>query len=502
MSSTNWAPPVRLGSQVPRVLSHPPYSYSAAPEVIDLYEAVAKPLDPWQKLALTHGLGVTSAHEWAALKIACWVARQNGKGGVIEALELAWLFLPGMQQRYITHSAHKYQTAQEAFRRIKAIIDGSDMLSSKVKAIRETNGEQGVELMTGERLAFMARTRTGARGLTAPRVILDEAQELDDDMMASAMPTMSAQPDPQVWFFGTPPDRPDAWVYGLKEDGEAGADDLCWLDWSALDLTGMTPEAIAEACANIDLAYAANPALGKRITEKFVRSEQRPSGLGARYVYERLGAWRPRSLGGAGVIAEAQWKTQVDRKAERPALIAFAIGMNPDRTQSTIAAAGRRPDGHYQLLVIDTRPGTSWVVDRMVELKAAWNPVAIALDAKGPASSLIKALEDAGIALPNDEERPRRGDLMIPTLADLSAWFGLFVDGVRDGVIWHADEGPLNLALRGAKTRTLTGGGSTWDVKGSADISPLVASNLALGALIHREPLVVASTYDLLQSVW
>jgi hypothetical protein len=316
------------------------------------------------------------------------------------------------------------------------------------------------------------------------------------------MPTMSAQPDPQVWFFGTPPDLADAWVYGLKEDGENGADDLCWLDWSALDLDGLSPEQIAEACADIDLAYAANPAMGKRITEKFVRSEQRPSGLGLRYVHERLGAWRPRSLGGVGVISAPQWKAQIDRKAERPTQLAFAAATNPDRLHSAICLAGRRPDGGYQLFVVDARPGTSWVVSRLAELKAAWDPVAVVLDAKNPAGSLMGDLKKAGIDLPDDEDRPHRGDLMTPTVAQLAAWFGLFVDGVRDGNVWHADEGPLNLALRGAKTRALTGGGSTWDVRGSADISPLLAANLALGGLIHREPLAAARSYDLLQSVW
>ena len=56
--------------------------------------------------------------KWAAFETALIVPRQNGKGSILEARELAGLFLFGEQ--LILHSAHEFKTAQEAFRRVLA----------------------------------------------------------------------------------------------------------------------------------------------------------------------------------------------------------------------------------------------------------------------------------------------------------------------------------------------------------------------------------------------
>ena len=50
------------------------------------------------------------------------MARQNGKGTILEALELAALFLfPDV--RLILHSAHEFKTAAEAFLRVRTLIE-------------------------------------------------------------------------------------------------------------------------------------------------------------------------------------------------------------------------------------------------------------------------------------------------------------------------------------------------------------------------------------------
>ncbi|MFW5415040.1 hypothetical protein J0910_00005, partial [Nocardiopsis sp. CNT-189] len=47
----------------------------------------------------------------------------------------------------------------------------------------------------------------GGRGLTADRVILDEAYNLSDDHMAALLPTMSARPNPQIVYTTSAPDK-------------------------------------------------------------------------------------------------------------------------------------------------------------------------------------------------------------------------------------------------------------------------------------------------------
>ncbi len=117
---TNSLLDVRRGSQQPRVSNFPAYDLSAAPEVIDLAASAGLHLDEWQRYVLTHGLGMHADSRWTANRVSCWVPRQNGKGAIIEALELAWLFLFGEEE--IIHSAHQHRTAQKAYLRLEKLI--------------------------------------------------------------------------------------------------------------------------------------------------------------------------------------------------------------------------------------------------------------------------------------------------------------------------------------------------------------------------------------------
>lgn len=492
---------VRLGAQTPRVGKWPAYVSSAAPEVIDLAASAGLLLDPWQQYVLTHGLGELRDGQWAATKVSCWVPRQNGKGGIIEALELGWLFL--LQEKLILHSAHEYKTSQEAFLRIKGLVENTPDLDRRVNRYWQANGEQGIELTRaagGARLRFIARSRGSGRGFSGDKNILDEAQELTGQQMAALLPTLSARPNPQLWFFGTPPAEPDAWAYGMREDGEAGVPRMAHFDWGA-DLDPTDAADRRRAATDRDLWYACNPALGTRITEDFVADEARPSGLGEEFAVERLGAWRPRAESGPGVLDVAAWLALADEQSLRVGDVAFAVDITPSRDAGCIAVYGLREDGLGHVEVIDHRPGTEWLVDRIVELRDRWRPVAIALDVKGPAGSLLVDLEKAGLTRPEDPEQPAYGDLAIPTAQDVAAGCGQFADAVRQGTLRHIDQDLMAEAIRGAKTRPL-GDAWAWGRRiSSVDISPLVAATLARWAWVTRAHLVAAD-YDVLDSVF
>lgn len=493
-------PDVRRGVQTPRVGRWPAYASSAAPEVIELAESAGLVLDPWQRYVLTHGLGEHADGRWAALKCSVWVPRQNGKGAIIEALELGWLFLLG--ERLILHSAHEYKTAQEAFLRVKGLIEQTPDLDRRVNRYWQANGEQGIELTRaagGARLRFVARSRTSGRGFSGDKNVLDEAQELTGQQMAALLPTLSARPAPQLWFFGTPPEDPGAWVYGLRDDGEAGAERMAHFDWGAdLDLTD--PADRRRAVEDVDLWYACNPALGLRITEEFVTDEAKPSGLGERFAVERLGVWPPRAGDGPSVLDLHAWQQLADAESQREGDVAFAVDITPSRDSACIAAYGLRSDGLGHVEVIDQRPGTDWLVERLVQLAERWNPVAIAVDVKGPAGSMLVDLEKAGLTRPDNPDEPQYGDLAIPTAQDVAAACGQFADAVRQGTLRHIDQEQLTEAIRGVKTRPL-GDAWAWGRRiSSVNISPLVVCTLARWAYESRAHLVEDDDYDVADS--
>ena len=484
---------VRRGSQTPRVANYPPYDLSAAPEVIDLAASAGLHLDEWQQYVLTHGLGMTADERWTAPRVSVWVPRQNGKGGVIEALELAWLFLFGEDE--IVHSAHEHRTSAKAYARLERIIRRTPHMHRKVAQYRQANGEQRIELRDGRLLQYTTRSGTAIRGFSARKIVLDEAQELNVEQMAAIMPTVSAMEDWQVWHFGTPPRAPTAWAYNLRADGEACKRRLAHFDWGAdiKDLDSAESKAIV---SDPETWYACNPALGIRITLETVEDENTPSNLGELFPQERLGVWQPRATGSRVIPAEL-WR-ELAVEPERPEQVAYAIVVAYDRSRTAIAAVGRREDGRLQASIVDHRPGTHWVAERAAQLRQKWSPIGLACQDKGPSGTLIDPLAERAITPPEDRERPTRGDLAVPWANDVAVAYGMTMDALTERRLVHVDDAPLNVAVAGAQIRPL-GGGTTWDYRASG---AEVIQAVSLGLWLHETwgPLV-AVEYDALANI-
>lgn len=480
-------------AQVPRATNR-----ALAKDAIELCDEAGLVLDDWQKLVLTGGLG-QSRNAWSATRVGCWVPRQNGKGGIIEARVLAGLVL--LKEPLIVWSAHLFSTAQEGFRRIRDLISATPELDRMVVEGRggyKTGAlGMGIEFKNGQRLRFLARSRTSGRGFSGQCIILDEAQALTNEQMASILPTISAQRgEAQTWMFGTPPTDPEAWAYGLREDGEAAKERLAWYDWGAA--AGLEEEQWADR----DLWYATNPALGIRITEQTVEDELGPSGLGVDFPHERLGLWRPRDAGSDQVIDPAAWAALRDPTSQPGKDITLCVDVTPRRDHASIGIFSPRSDGLGHVELIDYRAGVKWVVPALAKLIQLHNPVAVALDGNGPALSLVDVLAEAGITAPEDPDRPNRGDIWMPTAAERAAAYGQMIDAVIEGEVRHRDQPLLNLAVTGAKTRTL-GDLEMWTRrKATADISPLITVTLARAAHLIRAPLVSDAAYDILASMF
>lgn len=104
---TSLPPGVRIGSQEPRLKHVPAYEVSYGLEAVEFNAEIGHPLDPWQALLMLDACGVRSDKLWAAFEILLLMARQNGKGGFTEGIELAKLFL--FKEPLILHSAHQFK---------------------------------------------------------------------------------------------------------------------------------------------------------------------------------------------------------------------------------------------------------------------------------------------------------------------------------------------------------------------------------------------------------
>lgn len=449
-----------LGVQQPRVSSVPAFRSTAGAEAADLAASVGLNLDPWQRHVLDGALGERSDGRWAAFEVGLLVSRQNGKGSILEARELAGLFLFGEQ--LIIHSAHEFKTAQEHFRRILSLVDNFDHLRKRVSRVRTSHGEEGIELTTGQRLRFVARTGPSGRGFSGDVIVLDEAMILSPAVMAALLPTMSARPNPQVWYTASAGFPDSDLLRAVRERGAAGGDPgLAWFEWSAPPGADLDDRS----------AWAqANPALGIRVSEEFVQRE-RAAMPEIEFARERLGMWDTGLLG--QVIPQEVWEKLSDPSSSPTGGLAFALDATPNRESASVGLAGRRPDGWIHVEVVENRPGVNWLVQRAKELQDRWQ-APVFLDPAGPTGALMPALEAAGVTFVK---------LMASEYARAC---GAFYDAAMEHRLRHIDQPLLNSALGAARQRPL-GDAWAWHRRDYTDISPLVSVTNALYGLLRSE---------------
>lgn len=464
------AAPALLGSQTPTHLIVPKFYSNAAAETIDLYHSLGERLDPWQQTSLHAGLGEDRLGEWVAFLVALLVQRQNGKGNVAEARGLGGLFLFGDSK--IIHSAHRADTATNAFRRVKQLIDANHDLSRRVKRMNESSGEAFVELMDGRIWEFRTRGRDGGRGLSAATLFLDEALEMALEVMADLLPTLLAIGGAQVWLFSTPPKIAGQYLTQLRRRVLSGdADDTAYVEWSnppGADLSD--PRVLA----------AVNPALGIRLTLRKLEVIRRELG-DELFASESGGIWPDETGAKWLVIPKADWDgQQVPATSQIVGRPAFGVQVPPDRSYAAIVACGDREDGGRQLEitvnehgVVDYRPGTAWLVPRLKQLETH-DPSVIVIDDK----AIADEAETAGLVVHR------------ANVSDVVTGFQLFHDGVagadragRD--VHHIGQKDLTDAVAGADKRKV-GNAFAW-----LATPPAPAASLALFGhstpRVHRE---------------
>ncbi len=478
---TSLLPVVRHGSRTPRVCSYPRTRTSSGREAVDLAESAGLYLDPWQQDVLVNALGEQGDGKWASPDVGLVVPRQNGKGTVLEARELAGLFLFGES---ILHTSHEFKTSMDHYRRLERLIRNTPDLHRKVESYPKAPGTEGIVMRDGRALRFMARTKGAGRGFPADVVIIDEAFAATDEQLAALLPTTQSKPNPQVWYTSSPPldgitGEP---LFALRARGESSADGLCWMDWGAE--IGVDPD-------DLDAWWATNPALGYRGNSEAGLARLRAAMSAEAFGRECLGVWPRNSAEMWRVIPRDDWRQAIGLDGERDGAPALAVALSTDRQWATIAAAGKRTDGLTYIAIVARREGTGWVIDRLKDLIARWEPVAVVIDKGSPAKSLADDAEAAGIELTPIQTR------------DVAGAAGALYDGIagrpardpetgewgRDPrVVRHRDQPELNAAVAAAVKRVLA---STWafdQLAATVDIAPLIACSNALWGYVTGQP--------------
>ena len=396
--------------------------------------------------------------------MACVVPRQNGKGSILEARQLAGLFV--LNEPLQIHSAHEFKTAYEHFLRVRALIEDCPALSKHVKIIRKGAGEQGIELKNGCRLRFLTRSRSSGRGFSSDTIYLDEAFELDGATMGAILPTLIARENPSIWYTSSAPHKNSDVLRKVCERGRSGEGGrLYYAEWgNDADVDPTDPEAWRRA----------NPSLGFLIDEDSI--EMARSTLTApEFAREHLGvAEEPVAAADAPIPLEV-WDALTDGEsmADDARGVRLALDISPDRQWATFGIAGIRTDGLRHVAVRDRRQGTDWILDRARVLSEGHGtPIIVA--AGSPGAAFAEIFESNNVPF----------ELM--STADYGAACGRLVDGTRGAAptIRHRGDPSIRLALAGVVTKLRADGEVVWSRRSTEiDITVLTAVTMAHGRL-------------------
>jgi len=191
------------------------------------------------------------------------------------------------------------------------------------------------------------------------------------------------------------------------------------------------------------------------------------------------------------VIGKGTWGALWDDESQPAGSIALGIDVDPDRLHAGISMVGRRSDGDWHMELIEPgseiaqgTTGMDWLEGRVLDLHEKHNPVAVVIDQRSPAASLIKSLVNRGI------------EVVTLNIQEYAAACGTFFDGTGQNAgeevgqrIRHIDNYELTRAVSFARTTVSPSSGSfSWLRVGSTDITPLVSATLALHGYELKKP--------------
>ena len=476
-------------------------SQAAGQEAIDLAASGGLHLDPAQQAVLRGGLGERADGRWAASQVVTVAPRQNGiKGGVFEARAAAGIYLFG--ERDILHTLHRYDSALDAFARFErlavALSDQTGDPRLKLKLISRTNGDEYVELMNGAKVTFKTRAQQMGRGGSRQVIFLDEAMVLKD--ISALLPSLAAQDAPQIWWGGSAPlptvesDRWRTLIRQCRGYCRAGRRPrrLAFTEWSAHVDLGRQPDGSVRTIADVDhtdrLLWAqANSTLGRRMTVEWVSTAELTLMSKAEFCRERLGLYddigeeTPES-----VIDQKDWKAcrLPDSRASGQRVFAFEVALDRSWSQIAVGAPSELGPNLTHVELVDNRPGTGWVVERLVELRDRWKPDAIVCNPAGPAGGLLPDCKRAGLDIGIPDEKGR----IVPVSAtDYKQACQSALDAIVGHRWAHIGQKPLDVAVSNTTCRNV-GDAVVFDRRGKIDIGPFTAVTLAAWASGRPSP--------------
>lgn len=461
-------------------------------------EVLEVDLLPWQKWLFIHALEIVGDldGEWhfRFRTVLILVARQQGKTMMSEILAL--FFLYGLCVNLIIGTSTNLDAAEEVWDGVVDIAESNDELAAEIEDIKRSSGRKTITLSNRRRYRITAANRKGARGKSGDLVLLDELREHQDWSAWSAVTkTTMARPNALIWCMSNAGDGasvvlrnlrmkaharigdPDGIVKGYGTDTEEledfDDDTLGIFEWSAHPNARVTDRA-EWALANPSLGYGF-------VTERSLASAC-ATDPEAEFKTECLCQWVTAVVTPPFPVGAWEAGTDAGSFIAPDSALWFGVDVSEDRSKSSIAVCGLRPDRQWHVELLERRSGAGWLQQWFAERSMKYHGMRVALQSKG---APVSAMKDILEAVDGVEVIECFG-------ANVAGWCGRLWDAVAacdensesdSTPVKHVPQPALDLAANVAATRPLGDGAWGWDRKKSMeDISPLVAVTMAYGA--------------------
>lgn len=339
----------RIGSQMPTQSAIIPYTETKGNEAAKLYALTGRELMEWQQAVLRNMLAVTDEGLWTHIKFGYSVSRRNGKTEMVYAREM-WGLLNGEK---ILHTAHRTDTAHSSWECLYELLKKTGI---PIEHTFRANGREHIFIAGGGRIEYRTRTSKVGLGQGYDLLVIDEAQEYQDDQETALKYIVTASKNPQIIMLGTPPTATSSGdVFNrLRNEILAGkTTDSGWEEWSV---------DVKHDPHDTDAWYLTNPALGITLKERDIAAEITGDSLD--FNIQRLGLWIKYDLKSA--IPEAEWEAlKVKNIPKLTGKLCVGIKYGKDGENVSMSIAARTATGKIFVEAIDCRPirnGDNWML--------------------------------------------------------------------------------------------------------------------------------------------
>lgn len=421
--------------------------------------------DGWQDGASMLILSKRSDGEYAADTIVISIPRQVGKTYLIGCIIFALcLMKPGLK---VIWTAQVKDTALETFEKFYDMSQGI-RVKPHIAATPQGKGDEAIVFTNGSKIEFGARDSGFGRGRTDVDVLVfDEGQHLSLQALENMGAAQNVAENPLTFVMGTPPrpqDKGEFFSLMREEAIEGESEGTLYIEMSA-----------DRGCDPMDREQwrKANPSYPHRTSERAMLRLRKKLRNNDSWNREALGIWDV--VTHRAVVSAKRWSDLVDAgPVDGTKPNGLGVDMSHDR-QLSVAACWVNDDDIAHVEEVWAGVHTLACVDWIVERTDRRMPVYI--DNIGPASALIPEL------------KARKVNVVSSTAGHMAKGCEQVESRAKFGTLTHADQEPVNDALKGARKRPIRdAGGWGWDRSDPTQhIHPIVAVTLALAAGLSRK---------------